>query len=868
MELEALVESLESLDSRRGSKLLRTAKGREGLSRAYLERLLQHFGTDHSAAARLGAHSKSLLRNADRKDLACRAVAISDLVNGRWRSSARFFQLAGELAEDPVDRLSFKVGALHALGKAGKIDDAVSVGREIMEGLTALGQSSLAARAALNVGNVLLEVDRYAEAIDFLNQAIPVLDSGNHATESVSAHLALSTANLYGGSLSIAKSESEQVIKKARKLKSPHLERLASINLAHIALLRGKADEALDAFIRIQDELADVPAEQARCQEYLGDAYLRLNLWDEAIDAYRLALVNPAIGGRAKANVELGIGQAYAGAGLEGPALEAFRRAYRIYRRIGNEAWASAALSSEAALTDSKSISRRAIRVARESGSPYHLAVALLISGDSGERQEAREIIRRYGFGSLEWRAYYLEARSSTGIERLRAYRRMFQAIESGRAAVRSTTSRTNYLRDKTEALREYLGELLQKPTRARIDEAVRVVVQSRSVALLDEVLGSSSLQVREQDQERLRALRDELRTLTDTEPVAGTQRRLVGKVEDLASIQRRWHEASRVLFEERIPQAASARPDTAVFIQANERTYAVIGSHSIPIDVSPSGVEEAIKWLYFDLSEPLVDQAATPDRAVKALRQIGEQILGPLLPYLSEVEGLSADGCLWQVPWDACLMAMDIDKDLEVRLHPGFRGEEPRRRDDSARVALWVSTPPDLPYADSEARAFLALYPQAQRFDTAESVRRECRGGYDLIHVIGHARQRNANPMFSYFAFPDEPLYATEVARLPLTTDLAVLSACETGALSLSTRDEPDGLARAFLARGAGSVVASAWPFDDEAANRFSCDIYRHIRNGYSVRCAVKRGRMNLRSWNAHPYFWGCPVVYGGYRS
>ncbi|HEY0866795.1 MAG TPA: CHAT domain-containing tetratricopeptide repeat protein [Fimbriimonas sp.] len=864
MEPKALVEALESLDRRQGSTLLRAHAGSVGLSQSFFERLAGHFASDQALVIRLGAHCPSILRYGDRQDLGYRGQAIVEMVRGRWRQSARAFVLAGESATDPIEKLSFKVGSLHALGRAGRIEEALALGKGLSNDLRAAGREDLAARADLNLGNVLIERDRYGEAIGFFEPSIPALEKGGFAIEALSARLGLSTANLYGGSLEVAQGEAQKVANQARRLDQAHLEKLAQLNLAHVALLRGQHDEALGRFIELSRRLSDVPSESTRCFEFLGDTYARLNLWDEALDAYRQALESPAIGMNNRANVSLGIGQVYAGMGERSRALESLKRAYELYRRVGNEAWASAALTIRAQITGSKRVARRAAAMARRAESPYHLALALIALG---EREEADSIVRTFGYAGLEWRLHHLEGRSAEGSERLRAYRCMFESIQRGRAAVSSVSSRTSYLRDKTEALRDYLHELLARPNARRIDEAVRVVVQSRSVALLDEVFAEGALRLNEDEAERLTLLREELRQLGDSEPPAGSARRLVGPTRDIAAVQRRWQEATRFLLDVRDGVPVRARGDTLMYIEAKDRLYAILGSRFVPLDITAGEAAERLKWLHFDLSAPLVDPSAGASPALESLRSLGEQILGPVRADLGGVEGVCPDGCLWRLPWDACLTALGIERGVEVRLHPGFQGTAGRPLPPEPRVGIWVSKPEDLPHAEKEADALLRLFPRAEVFARSDEVRGGCRGRYDLVHVIGHARQREANPMFSYFAFPDGPLYAAEVARLGFTVETAVLSACDTGSVSLVSLDEPDGLARAFLARGASGVVASSWPLDDEAAHLFTNELYVSLLTGVGVRGAVDGARSALRRWKEHPYYWGCPALYGGYR-
>ena len=56
---------------------------------------------------------------------------------------------------------------------------------------------------------------------------------------------------------------------------------------------------------------------------------------------------------------------------------------------------------------------------------------------------------------------------------------------------------------------------------------------------------------------------------------------------------------------------------------------------------------------------------------------------------------------------------------------------------------------------------------------------------------------------MFSSLEFCDDAIYATDIALSGAKVGLVTLSACDTGTMSLVTREEPDGLARAFWRAG-----------------------------------------------------------------
>jgi CHAT domain-containing protein len=124
----------------------------------------------------------------------------------------------------------------------------------------------------------------------------------------------------------------------------------------------------------------------------------------------------------------------------------------------------------------------------------------------------------------------------------------------------------------------------------------------------------------------------------------------------------------------------------------------------------------------------------------------------------------------------------------------------------------------------------------------------------------------------------PDEEdgiLTAEEVAALDLDgVRWAVLSACDTGIGEIKAGEGVFGLRRAFSVAGAGTVIMSLWPVDDEAARQWMSLLYdasltRGLDTAASVRAAslgVLRSR-RVAGLSAHPFYWSGFVAAGEWR-
>jgi CHAT domain-containing protein len=102
----------------------------------------------------------------------------------------------------------------------------------------------------------------------------------------------------------------------------------------------------------------------------------------------------------------------------------------------------------------------------------------------------------------------------------------------------------------------------------------------------------------------------------------------------------------------------------------------------------------------------------------------------------------------------------------------------------------------------------------------------------------------------------------------LKLSAELVVLSACQTGLGNLRQAEGTIGLQRAFLARGARSVLVSLWNVPDQATTRLMDAFYTHWRSDAdhpSKAESLRRAQEAVRRAPgfSHPRYWaGFQVV------
>jgi CHAT domain-containing protein len=120
-----------------------------------------------------------------------------------------------------------------------------------------------------------------------------------------------------------------------------------------------------------------------------------------------------------------------------------------------------------------------------------------------------------------------------------------------------------------------------------------------------------------------------------------------------------------------------------------------------------------------------------------------------------------------------------------------------------------------------------------------------------------------------------DGILTAEEIASLDLEgLDWAVLSACDTGLGDVRSGDGVLGLRRAFEIAGAGTLIMSLWPVEDQAARDWMSRLYaaRYQRNSETAEAVREADRgaieaRRARGASTHPFYWAGFVATGGWR-
>jgi CHAT domain-containing protein len=193
--------------------------------------------------------------------------------------------------------------------------------------------------------------------------------------------------------------------------------------------------------------------------------------------------------------------------------------------------------------------------------------------------------------------------------------------------------------------------------------------------------------------------------------------------------------------------------------------------------------------------------------------------------------------------------------------LIPRLAGRPRPRRDGSVLVVGDPATDPArhlrrLPGAHLEAvtvARVLGAEPLTGAAADEPSVRAALATRSPVVHLATHGLLDDDAPYLSSLALSGgDELTVAELLGLGLDTDVAILSACDSGRGTVTLGGDVVGLARGLLAAGARHSVVSLWPVDDQVGCLTMAAFAERLAAGDTVAEALAKAQRTVRAASA----------------
>lgn len=215
--------------------------------------------------------------------------------------------------------------------------------------------------------------------------------------------------------------------------------------------------------------------------------------------------------------------------------------------------------------------------------------------------------------------------------------------------------------------------------------------------------------------------------------------------------------------------------------------------------------------------------------------------------------------------PWSPATGKRTLADEFDITFAPSATLHATARRRAAERASstvtpelVAIADPRDHRRALPAARAEVAAI--SQRFDRAHvaigheataSFLRDHAAAATHLHLACHASGAAFDFRASGLELADGDLPLTDLSRIgPLTSRVAVASACQTATPDANLADEEYSIAAILLAAGSASAIASLWPVDDLATAVLMTRFYEELLDGAgrSPSQALRRARVWLR--------------------
>jgi tetratricopeptide (TPR) repeat protein len=773
---------------------------------------------------------------------------------GQPDSALAYYRQALPINRAVGDRTG-EAGTLNNIGTVfegiGQPDSALAHYRQALPTLRAVGDRSGEARTLHNIGEALHHIGQSDSALAYYRQALPILHAAGDRTAEAITLTNIGTVFEDIGQPDSALAYHRQALPIGRAVgnRTGEATTLTSIGIVFGGI--GQPDSALAYYrqaLPIQRAVGDRTGEAGTLSN-IGLAFFRIGQPDSALAYYRQTLpMTRAVGDRAlEAGTLTYIGIVFASIGQPDSALAYYRQALPTWHAVGDRTGEATTLGNIGGVyRDTGRLDSAVVYFDRSTA--LSATISKRIGGDFNRLSYNETTTDAYTFWTLTWLA--LAPHGGAGkatrpaVDSASAAYGALAASERGRAR-----ALLELMRDTTahvEPGADFPAEGARLAATLRLSNSAGLVYFSTGDTLITWLFSSSGKVnvfrhtiTRDTLAAMVGAFRDDLgvqsgiaRLVLRGAALEGGADRASGRGAG-AAWRRRADDLATILLPPEVLRRLDAEKEVVIVPQG---ALALVPFAGLPVGRAgePFGAKLAIR--YAPSLATLGQVEARPGLSTGAARSASLQhalVVGnPMMP--------------------------------EVTLSSGGRD----------RLA-------SLPGAETESRSIAAqLGTRAltgAAATEAEVVRRLPKATVVHLATHGFAYSTEAKARNSFVALSPDSLHdglltvgkILDNPELNFIADLVVLSACQTGLGNLREAEGTVGLQRAFLAKGARSLLVSLWSVSDAATQKLMTGFYQHwLRDPDhpSKAEALRRSQEEVRKTPGfeHPRFWAAFQLVG----
>lgn len=879
---------------------------------------------DAKAATVVATEIELVAPQAGRGEMAARALrtrAAAESCLGRFSDAIETAQRARNYAQEannPVEAARALIAAMQPMCKTGRMEEALSHGTQAHSELMSLDQPQLAARANLNLGNILKAQGKSAKAIPYLQQVLDLLPADDpilpHALNALGECMAQDHQ---------LESADQAYLRAERLLPDEGFESAVVLgNRAELAAQQGRYQTALDLFaqsiktcrsLEMRPHLCRMTVELAEVLESCGllqdaDDHLMSTLpeLEELEIATELATARHAHG-----RIQMKLGKS-------GSAIDTLDLARRTYHEIGNVRFSDRALlaSVEACIAEERLL-EAATRLSLidpagddqliQSLRSFHqslLAEANQSLGDALEHAEtALRIAKEIGLRPLQIesgaRRANLLLRTGDTDQAISESVKIVRRINQIRGEFNSQRFRAAFLSTNLMAHQTAVSGLVSKGDSKSLEQAFEIAEQARNRGLIERLLrelpeptlnpeaGPAIQLIKNQlnalykslEQDGFREQRTSVRSDRQQE-IDELEKKLESLID--STLLRAPAIDQPLTYDEIVSELPAGTALVEYVACGEELTVFTIGKGEIAatrLDSTVSEITELVAQLHFQCRRRLRGnigpglEKSMLQSTTLILQKLYDRIFKSIEGQVSEFRRLVVvpHGSLSGIPFHAL---HDGDDHLIGRHDFSFSA--------SAAMAIRTACSPDLgegtlvatvgdklaPSIDQEGFEVSAMHSGHRTTHhfrgneaTVESISRALKS-VEIAHIACHARFMPGSPRSSGLRLHDRWFTIRDVHELGRTPAVVILSGCETGLHSDDVTDELLGLTRGFASGGTRAIVASLWSVNDQTSTQLMSDLHHQLAScqriaSGAVTQILSKAQRTLRSTHPHPAFW-----------